>query len=70
MNKKDLKSILASFMETVWNNGDFSQIEAFVAPKYEIVDDPGDPWDKQIADHRYLSTSCFVFPECLSRFAV
>ena len=47
MTSSNLKSTLRTFMEQVWNNGNFSQIEAFVAPRYEIKNDPGDPWDGQ-----------------------
>ena len=35
-------------MEQVWNNGNFSQTENFIASKYEIKNDPGDPWNGQI----------------------
>jgi steroid delta-isomerase-like uncharacterized protein len=38
-------------MEQVWNNGNFSQIEEFIAPRYEIKNDPGDPWDGQTLNH-------------------
>lgn len=34
-------------MDQVWNSGNFDQIEDFVAPRYEIKNDPGDPWDGQ-----------------------
>ena len=48
MASHNLKSILGTFMDRIWNNGDFSQIEKLIAPKYEIKNDPGDPWDGQI----------------------
>lgn len=47
MTNEKLKSILSAFMEQVWNHGDFSQLENFVAPAYEIKNDPGDPWEGQ-----------------------
>lgn len=47
MTNENLKPILSTFMEQVWNNGNFSQIEDFVATRYEIKNDPGDPWDGQ-----------------------
>ena len=47
MTSSNLKSILRTFMEQVWNNGNFSRIEEFVATRYEIKNDPGDPWDGQ-----------------------
>ncbi len=54
MTTDDLKATLATFMEQVWNNGDFSQLEALVSPTYEIKDDPGDAWNGQILDHATL----------------
>lgn len=45
MTSEGLKLILATAMEQVWNNGNFSQIENLVASRYEIKSDPGDPWD-------------------------
>ena len=47
MTSSNLKSILRTFMEQVWNKGNFNQIEQLVAPRYEIKNDPGDPWDGQ-----------------------
>jgi steroid delta-isomerase-like uncharacterized protein len=41
------KEILASFIESVWNNGDIDAVESFLADEYTIHHDPGDPWDKQ-----------------------
>lgn len=48
MTSENLKSILRAFMEQVWNNGNLSRIEDYVAPMYKIKHDPGDPWDGQI----------------------
>ena len=42
------KTILTTFMEEIWNQGNFSQLDSFVAPTYEIKHDPGDPWQGQI----------------------
>lgn len=36
MTKENLKPVLSTFMEQVWNNGNFSQIEKLIAPRYEI----------------------------------
>ena len=41
----DLKKTLQTFITEVWNNGDFTNLEGFLAPAYEIRHDPGDPWD-------------------------
>ena len=42
------KTILTTFMEEIWNQGNFSRLDNFVAPTYEIKHDPGDPWQGQI----------------------
>jgi hypothetical protein len=31
----------------VWNAGHVDASEKYLAPKYAIHHDPGDPWDKQ-----------------------
>ena len=36
---------LADFMESVWNRGDASAVDRFLADAYRIHSDPGDPWD-------------------------
>lgn len=48
MTSQNLKQVLSAFMERIWNNGDSSQIEDYVASRYEIKNDPGDPWDGQV----------------------
>lgn len=35
-------------MDRVWNRGNFDQIEDYVAIRYEIKHDPGDPWEGQV----------------------
>ena len=47
----DLKAKLQDFMSEVWNNGDFTNLEDYVALKYKIRHDPGDPWDGKTLDH-------------------
>lgn len=46
----NLKTTLQSFMDTVWNNGDFSTIDDFVSEAYIIKHDPGDAWEGQTLD--------------------
>ncbi len=50
MTTKDLKTTLHTFMERVWNSGDFDQLETYVAEQYTITHDPGDPWEGQVLD--------------------
>ena len=38
---------LAEFIERVWNNEEVDAVEQYVAPRYVIFHDPGDPWDGQ-----------------------
>lgn len=37
--------ILRAFIQKVWNEGDIDAIPEFLADKYKIFHDPGDPWD-------------------------
>ena len=46
----NLKTTLQSFMDTFWNNGDFSTIDDFVSEAYIIKHDPGDAWEGQTLD--------------------
>lgn len=47
MSITNLKSILQTFMDVIWNKGDFSQIDTYVSEQYTVKHDPGDAWDKQ-----------------------
>lgn len=42
MNER--KEILTRFLEVVWNQGDIEASDRYLAPKYTIHHDPGDPW--------------------------
>lgn len=44
------KQRLAEFIEQIWNQGDETAIEEYVAPGYTIFHDPGDPWHGQALD--------------------
>lgn len=46
-----LKTTLSNFMDNIWNAGDYSKVEHYVAPEYTIKHDPGDAWDGQTLDH-------------------
>lgn len=41
---------LTAFMEEVWNRGDAHAVARYLAPRYTIRHDPGDPWDGQTLD--------------------
>ena len=41
------RETLTRFIEAVWNRGDIEAIGPFLAERYTIHHDPGDPWDQQ-----------------------
>ncbi|MCB1342448.1 MAG: ester cyclase [Pseudooceanicola sp.] len=41
------KQRLAQFLDDVWGAGDVSAVPRYVAERYTIHNDPGDPWDGQ-----------------------
>jgi steroid delta-isomerase-like uncharacterized protein len=49
-NTSGVKDILTQFIAEVWNSGDVDACDKYIAPKYTIHHDPGDPWDKQEID--------------------
>ncbi len=44
------KEILKEFIREVWNEGNANAADKYLAPKYTIHHDPGDPWDHQELD--------------------
>lgn len=44
------KDRLSRFLEEVWSNGDIEACDRYIAEKYTIQHDPGDPWDKRELD--------------------
>ncbi len=44
------KDILTRFLWEVWNKGNIDAADQFLAPKYTIHHDPGDPWHQQELD--------------------
>lgn len=51
MAHHDLKSTLQSFMDEIWNSGDFSNVANTVSEQYIVRHDPGDAWDGQTLNH-------------------
>ena len=45
MNTAEKKAFVAAFLDIVWTRGDVSELGRFLAPRYTIRSDPGDPWD-------------------------
>jgi len=50
MSNTHQKEILAAFIQEVWNEGNLAAADKYIAGKYTIRHDPGDPWDKQELD--------------------
>ncbi len=44
---EDNKEILTRFIEAVWNQGDTAAVDDYLAERYTIHHDPGDPWHGQ-----------------------
>jgi steroid delta-isomerase-like uncharacterized protein len=44
------KAVLAEFLERVWNCGDASACDRFIAEAYTLHHDPGDPWHGRTLD--------------------
>jgi steroid delta-isomerase-like uncharacterized protein len=44
------KHRLVEFIRQVWDNGDLNAVDAYLAGRYTIHHDPGDPWDGQTLD--------------------
>lgn len=43
----DAKALVANYLHEVWNDGDASACDRYIAAPYTIHHDPGDPWDGQ-----------------------
>lgn len=44
------KQMLAEFTREVWSEGNVEASDKYIAPKYRILHDPGDPWEGQELD--------------------
>jgi len=61
------KARLQAFLDRVWSAGDIEACDAYLADRYLIRHDPGDPWEGQTLDlegfkHR-VRTSRAPFPD-------
>jgi steroid delta-isomerase-like uncharacterized protein len=50
MTGEQRKQRLAEFLDRIWSRGEYDAIPAFIAPRYSILNDPGDPWHGQTLD--------------------
>ena len=41
------KDLVRQFLDEVWNTGNIQAFGRYIAPRYTIHHDPGDPWDKR-----------------------
>lgn len=44
------KNTLRHFLDEVWSSGDLAACDRYIAPRYTIFHDPGDPWEKREVD--------------------
>ncbi len=44
------KRLLTEFIREVWSDGNIDRSGRYLAPRYTIHHDPGDPWDKMELD--------------------
>lgn len=44
------EALLADFLDSVWNRGEASAARRYLAARYTIWHDPGDPWEGQTLD--------------------
>jgi steroid delta-isomerase-like uncharacterized protein len=44
------KQLLLGFLQEVWSEGDVEACGKYLAPRYTIHHDPGDPWDRRQLD--------------------
>ncbi|TPE49398.1 ester cyclase [Amaricoccus solimangrovi] len=44
------KTLVAGFIERIWNEGAVADVGRFVASAYTVLHDPGDPWDGRTLD--------------------
>ena len=67
MSNTRQKEILSAFIKEVWNEGNLAAVDKYIAAKYTIYHDPGEPWDKQELDLQgykdRLRLSCAPFPD-------
>lgn len=47
---QDNKSVLKNLLHDLWDEGRADMVEAYIAEKYTIRHDPGDPWHGQTLD--------------------
>jgi len=48
--RRNAKEILAEFTREVWSEGNVDAADKYIAPRYKILHDPGDPWEGRELD--------------------
>jgi steroid delta-isomerase-like uncharacterized protein len=43
---------VARFLQKVWSEGNLEALSKYVAARYTIHHDPGDPWNGKVLDHK------------------
>jgi len=69
MSIRDPKELLTQFTREVWSEGNIEASDKYIAPKYTIHHDPGDPWEGRELDldgyKVRVKTSRAAFPDQL-----
>ena len=47
---RNAKEILTEFTREVWSEGNVKASDKYIAPKYKVLHDPGDPWEDRELD--------------------
>jgi steroid delta-isomerase-like uncharacterized protein len=47
---RNAKETLSEFVREVWTEGNVEASDRYIAPKYRILHDPGDPWEGRELD--------------------
>jgi steroid delta-isomerase-like uncharacterized protein len=47
LNNDQRKQILTAFIREIWNEGNLDSADKYLAQRYTIHHDPGDPWDQK-----------------------
>jgi len=67
MNPQDQAAFMRRFLDRIWGEEAVDEIPDFIAERYDILNDPGDPWHEQTLDREgyrnRLVTSRSAFPD-------
>jgi hypothetical protein len=47
-NRTSKRETVTTFIREVWDYGDMERADEYIAARYTILHDPGDPWDQKV----------------------